>query len=154
MDVTDDAIRKGFAGVTWPCRFEIVRRETPVILDSAHNQDSFEKLAQTLEDYFPGLPVLLIFGSSEDKDIAGMLAALEGRLKLVLATKAVHPRAIEPEKIVETANRLGILAEAAASVDTAMARALELAASGGEIVLSAGSMFVTAEVKTAWEKRN
>ena len=33
-----------------------------------------------------------------------MLAALKGRLKLVLATKAVHPRAIEPEKIVEISN--------------------------------------------------
>jgi hypothetical protein len=29
---------------------------------------------------------------------------------------------------------------------------LDLAADGGDIVLSAGSMFVTAEVKTAWEK--
>ncbi len=77
---------------------------------------------------------------------------LKGRLKLVLATKAVHPRAIEPEKIVETANRLGIRAEAAAPVEAALVRALDLAAGGGEIVLSAGSMFVTAEVKTAWEK--
>ncbi|MBE3118697.1 MAG: hypothetical protein IMZ50_08080, partial [Candidatus Atribacteria bacterium] len=127
-------------------------REPPVILDSAHNQDSFEKLAQTLEDYFPGRPIILIFGSSEDKDVAGMLAALKGRLKLVLATKAVHPRAIEPEKIVETANRLGVRAEAAAPVEVALGRALDLAAGGGEIVLSAGSMFVTAEVKTAWEK--
>jgi hypothetical protein len=33
-------------------------------------------------------------------------------------------------------------------------QALELAAGSGEIVLSAGSMFVTAEVKTAWEKIN
>jgi len=152
LNVSDEAIAKGFARVKWPCRFEIVRRAPPVILDSAHNQDSFEKLAQTLEDYFPGRPVLLIFGSSEDKNVAGMLAALEGRLELVLATKAVHPRAIEPEKIVETANRLGIRAEAATRVDAALARALNLAASGGEIVLSAGSMFVTAEVKTALEK--
>ena len=96
--------------------------------------------------------MILIFGSSEDKDVAGMLSALKGRLKLVLATKAIHPRAIEPESIVETANRLGVRAEAAGSVDAALTRALELAAGGGEIVLSAGSMFVTAEVKTAWEK--
>jgi len=152
LKISDEAIRQGFAGVTWPCRFEIVRREPAVILDSAHNQDSFEKLVQTLEDYFPGRPVILIFGSSEDKDVAGMLSALKGRLKLVLAAKAIHPRAIEPESIVETANRLGVRAEAAGSVDAALTRALELAAGGGEIVLSAGSMFVTAEVKTAWEK--
>jgi dihydrofolate synthase/folylpolyglutamate synthase len=152
LNVSDEAIAKGFAGVTWPCRFEIVRREPPVILDSAHNQDSFEKLAQTLEDYFPGRPVLLIFGSSEDKDVGGMLAALKGRLKLILATKAIHPRATEPEKIVETANRLGVRAEASVPVGVALTRALALAAGGGEIVLSAGSMFVTAEAKTAWQK--
>ena len=154
LDVKDVAIRRGFTRVSWPCRFEIVRREPAVILDSAHNQDSFEKLEQTLEEYFPSRPVLLIFGSSEDKDMAGMLEALKGRLKLVLATKAVHPRAIEPEKIVETANRLGIRVETAVPVEAALVRALNLASSGGEIVLSAGSMFVTAEVKTAWEKMN
>ncbi|HEX7620668.1 MAG TPA: cyanophycin synthetase, partial [Anaerolineales bacterium] len=152
LKISDEAIAKGFARVNWPCRFEIVRQEPPLILDSAHNVDSFEKLAQTLEDYLPNRPVLLIFGSSEDKDVAGMLNALKGRLRLVLATKAVHPRANEPEKIVEIANSLGIRAEAAAIVDAALTRALDLAAGGGEIVLSAGSMFVTAEVKTAWEK--
>lgn len=154
LKISDEAIAKGFANVKWPCRFEIVRRTPPVILDSAHNGDSFEKLAQTLEDYFPDQWVILIFGSSEDKDVGGMLATLKGRLKLVLATKAVHPRAIEMENIVETANRLGIQSESAAPVETALKRALELAAGSGEIVLSAGSMFVTAEVKTAWEKIN
>jgi hypothetical protein len=37
-------------------------------------------------------------------------------------------------------------------VEAALRRALELASISGEIILSAGSMFVTAEVKTAWEK--
>ncbi len=152
LKIGDDAIAKGFGEVKWPCRFDIVRKEPPVILDSAHNEDSFEKLDQTLEDYFPNRRILLIFGSSEDKDVSGMLAALKGRLKLVLATKAVHPRAIEPEKIIETANKLGIPSEAASPVEAALRRALELASTGREIVLSAGSMFVTAEVKTAWEK--
>jgi folylpolyglutamate synthase/dihydropteroate synthase len=68
-----------------------------------------------------------------------------------LATKAIHPRAIEPENLVEMANKVGVRAEAVAPVETALARALELASSGGEIILSAGSMFVTAEVKTAWQ---
>jgi dihydrofolate synthase/folylpolyglutamate synthase len=124
------------------------------VLDSAHNVDSFEKLGQTLEDYFPGVPAILIFGSSEDKDITGMLKALKPHLSRVIGTKAVHPRALEPEGIVETAARLGIPAEAAAPVSEALARALELAEKNDNIVLSAGSMFVTAEVKTAWEKKN
>ena len=125
-----------------------------MVLDSAHNLDSFEKLAQTLEDYFPGRPVILVFGASEDKDVKGMFNALKAHLRCVIGTKAVHPRALEPEQIVETARQSGIPAETAERVETALDRALELAESNGDLVLSAGSMFVTAEVKTAWEKRN
>jgi dihydrofolate synthase/folylpolyglutamate synthase len=152
LKISDKAIAKGFASVKWPCRFDIVRKEPPVIMDSAHNEDSFEKLAQALDDYFPERKIMLIFGSSEDKDAGGMLAALKGRLNLVLATKAVHPRAIEPEKIIETATRLGLRSVVVMPVEAALKRALEFSATNGEIVLSAGSMFVTAEVKTAWEK--
>jgi len=152
LRLAETDVRKGFAEVHWPCRFEIVRREPPVVLDSAHNLDSFEKLAQTLDDYFPDRPVILIFGASEDKDVTGMFNALKSRLCRVIGTKAVHPRALEPEQIVESAGRLGIPAETAACVAAALARALELVTSNRELVLSAGSMFVTAEVKTAWEK--
>jgi folylpolyglutamate synthase/dihydropteroate synthase len=70
----------------------------------------------------------------------------------VIATKAVHPRAAEPGKLVETADRLGIPAEVVVPVEVALARALELSEKDGSLVLSAGSMFVTAEVKTTWER--
>lgn len=154
LELSETAIREGFARVDWPCRFEVVSRQPPVILDSAHNSESCERLAQTLDDYFPGRPVILIFGVSEDKDVAGMLSAFGPRLARLIAARAIHPRALEPEKLVETAHRTGVPAETAAGPEAALARALELAAAGGEAVVSAGSIFLTAEVKTAWEKRN
>ena len=42
--------------------------------------------------------------------------------------------------------------EALEPVEAAFRRALELSQKDGSIVLSAGSMFVTAEVMTAWDK--
>ena len=42
--------------------------------------------------------------------------------------------------------------EALEPVEAAFRRALELSEKDGSIVLSAGSMFVTAEVMTAWDK--
>jgi len=151
LDVSDEAIRKGFAEVRWPGRFEIVRRENPtIILDSAHNQDSFEKLAAALEMYFPGRKVTLIFGVSEDKHLAAMLAAMKPLLARVVATRADHPRALEPEKIVEAARLLGVACEAAVPVETALKRALDLSQKDGSIVVSAGSLFVTAEVSNGW----
>ncbi len=147
-----EAMRTGFRTVVWPCRFEIVHRHPPVILDSAHNVDSFEKVAQTLADYFPDYRVVLIFGCSEDKDMAAMLTALRPRLQHILATQSAHPRAVSPLAIVEVAKRIGIPAEAVTPAEAALQRAWQLAQEKRCLVLSAGSMFVTAEVKTAWQK--
>jgi dihydrofolate synthase / folylpolyglutamate synthase len=152
MDVSDAAIQKGFAEVKWPARFEVARREPPVIFDSAHNQDSFARLRQALDDYFPGRPVYLIFGASEDKNIPGMFAEIRPKVRMMFVTRANHPRALEPEKILELAHLAGVPGEAAPSVDAALARALEMSEKDGSIVLSAGSMFVTAEVMAAWKK--
>lgn len=46
----------------------------------------------------------------------------------------------------------GIISEAVSPVESALERALELSQKDGSIVLSAGSMFVTAEVMKAWNK--
>ena len=152
IPVSDEAIQTGFSQVKWPARFEVVRREPPVIFDSAHNDDSFAKLRETLETYFPGRPVTLIFGASEDKNIPGMFREMKPKIQKLIVTRADHPRALEVEKIQQLADQAGVPHEAAAPVSSALARALELSAKDGSIVLSAGSMFVTAEVMREWKK--
>jgi dihydrofolate synthase/folylpolyglutamate synthase len=152
LDVAEGAIRQGFLDVRWPGRFEIAQKENPIVIfDSAHNQDSFEKLAATLEAYFPGRKATLVFGVSEDKHLTAMLKAIQPLLARVIATRADHPRALEPEQIVEAAMQLGVEAEAAAPVETALKRALDFSQKDGSIVISAGSLFVTAEASLAWQ---
>ena len=153
IPITDDQIQKGFSQVQWRARFEVARREPPVIFDSAHNQDSFAKLSETLEIYFPGKKVYLIFGASEDKNIPGMFAELKSKIEKIIVTRADHPRALEVEKIQGLAEQAGVKSEAVTPVKSALERALELSSKDGSIVLSAGSMFVTAEVMTAWKNR-
>lgn len=152
INVSDEAIQTGFSQVKWPARFEVARREPPVIFDSAHNDDSFAKLRETLDAFFPGRPVYLIFGASEDKNLAGMLREMKPKIRKLIVTRADHPRALEVEKIQSLADALEVPNEAAAPVKAALARALELSALDGSIVLSAGSMFVTAEVMAEWKK--
>ncbi len=145
-------IQSGFARVKWPARFEIARREPPVIFDSAHNDESFARLRATLEQHFPGRPVILIFGASEDKNIPGMLREIKPKIRRVILTCADHPRALGVEKLQEFAEQAGVPYESVTPVEAALARALDLVAEDGSIVLSAGSMFVTAEAMTAWKK--
>ncbi len=153
LKISPNAIRDGFAAVRWSCRFEIASRQPPVIFDSAHNQDSFARLRQTLEEYFPGKPVVLIMGASEDKNLPGMLAEIKDKVRLLVAMKADHPRALPPATIAARAEEHSIPAEQAGSAEAALALALERSQVEGAIVLAAGSMFATAEVKTAWQKR-
>ena len=130
----------------------MARRDPPVIFDSAHNQDSFAKLRETLQTYFPDKMVYLIFGASEDKNIPGMFAEMKSKIKKLIVTRADHPRALEVGVIQELARQAEVPNEAVSPVSAALERALELSQKDGSIVLSAGSMFVTAEVMAAWTK--
>ncbi|MDP1713286.1 MAG: folylpolyglutamate synthase/dihydrofolate synthase family protein [Anaerolineales bacterium] len=154
IPLTDEHIQKGFSQIQWRARFEVARRDPPVIFDSAHNQDSFAKLSETLQTYFPDKMVYLIFGASEDKNIPGMFAELKSKIRKIIITRADHPRALEVEKIQSLAEQAGVESEAVVPVNHALARALGLSSKDGSIVLSAGSMFVTAEVMREWKLLN
>jgi len=151
LTITEEHIRAGFAGVVWPGRFEILQRSPLLIVDSAHNRDSARRLRQALDDYLPGLPVILIYGASEDKDIEGMFAELMPRVSRVIATQSVHPRAAQVDQLVELAGKYGRQGEAVVPVEQAVARALQLAgAEPGTAVLAAGSLFIAAAVRDTW----
>jgi dihydrofolate synthase / folylpolyglutamate synthase len=152
IPVPDEAIREGFAQVKWPARFEILQREPPIVVDSAHNRDSALRLRQTLDEYFPEIPVILIFCALEDKDITGILEELKPRLESVVATRADHPRAPSAEWMAEQVKRVDIPVEAVTPVTDALQRALELAGTQ-KLVLAAGSVAFAGEVSSIWRKR-
>jgi dihydrofolate synthase/folylpolyglutamate synthase len=152
IPISDEAIQKGFTQAKWPARFEVLRREPPVVIDSAHNRDSALRLRETIGEYFPDRPIILIFCALEDKDISGMLEELKPRLEKVVATRADHPRAPSVDWTAEQVSKAGIPVEAIVPVDSALERALELAGTQ-KIVLSAGSVAFAGEVGAAWRKR-
>ena len=154
ITISNKAIREGFKIVQWPGRFEILRRDPPIIVDSAHNRDSALRLRLALDDYLSELPVIMIFGASEDKDIEGMFEELLPRVSNVIATKSEHPRAIEPEILVKYAHHFGKPAEIAVSVEEALEKANELAQKETAILIT-GSIFIAAAAREIWsEKKN
>jgi dihydrofolate synthase/folylpolyglutamate synthase len=151
LELPERAIRQGFRSVQWPGRFQVLATDPAVVVDSAHNRDSALKLRIALDDYFPGMPVTLIFGASGDKDIAGMLEELAPRIARLIVTQAVHPRAEPPQALAELGRSHGVRVEIRVPVAAALQRALELAGPG-EVILAAGSLFVAGEVLAAWEQ--
>jgi len=151
IEIGEDDIRRGFANVFWPGRFEVLRRNPPVVLDSAHNRDSAQKLRLTIDDYFPGYPVVLVFGASEDKDVKGMYAELLPRVESVIATQSIHPRAMDPAQLVEIAHQFGRPARAIPRIEDALQEALQIG-QNGYLVLVTGSLFVVAGAHHAWQE--
>lgn len=149
---SEAAIRQGFAHTSWPARFEILSGDPLLVVDSAHNRDSALKLRLALDDYFPGKGLTLIFGASEDKDVEGMFSELAPRFDRVIATKSIHPRAMEPEQLVEMAHRIGKTAFKANSVEEAVELALQVNGPG-QVILATGSIFIAAGVRQYWYNR-
>lgn len=152
IPVNKKGIRDGFKSVSWPGRFEILRREPPLIIDCAHNRDSAHKLQQVLEDFYPGEPVVLVFGASEDKDIKGMFAELQPRVTELIVTKSTHPRAADPEELVRIAQEMNIPAVSSPSIEEALDQA-ELMAEGKAVILVTGSIFVAAAARSVFQER-
>lgn len=150
FDLPLAAIQRAFLQTRWPGRFEVLRRYPPVVIDSAHNRDSTLRLRLALDDYFPSHPVVLVFGASADKDLDGMFAELLPRVQHVIATRSVHPRAIDPRELVPLGAQFARPVQVIEPVEDALQAALDYA---GEtcLVLVTGSIFVAAAAREVWQ---
>ena len=151
IPVSVDAILRGFSRVFWPGRFEILQRDPPMVVDSAHNRDSALRLRQAVDDYFPERDLVLVFGASEDKDIPGMLAELLPRAQEVVFTQSIHPRAMSPDRLTEQARPYGLKIHSAPSIETALEVARQLVHPKNGLLLVTGSLFIAAGARKVWK---
>jgi dihydrofolate synthase/folylpolyglutamate synthase len=146
LGADEPAIRAGLRGARWPGRFQIFRRDPPVILDGAHNPAGARALAASLRAYFPGRPVIFIVGIMADKDAGGILAALRPLAARIILTASGNPRAAAPEA-------LRALLPPEVRVDIARSPRDALAAATPEdpreLVCVAGSLSLIGDVLTA-----
>lgn len=146
-----DSIQRGFQDVHWQTRFELLRKEPPLIADAAHNGDSILKLRQALDDYFPGLPFILLFGASADKSLTSMLDIIMPRVDAVVCTQSIHPRAADAYDLQKLIEPYGKPVYAEVPAEAGLAKALELAGDSKGIIAT-GSLFLAAAARAIWHK--
>lgn len=151
-------VRTALAAVSWPGRLEVRRvrrpdgRRVDVVLDGAHNVDSARRLAQALRDgAVRHRRMLLVLGTSQDKDLPGIVAALAPLCARAWAVAAAHPRARSAQEVT---NMLGALlpTETAPSVAAGLGTAIQ-AAGPGDIVMVTGSLYVVGEAIAGLDSR-
>jgi dihydrofolate synthase/folylpolyglutamate synthase len=92
--IPDRAIVGGLAGASWPARMEVVDGAPPVVIDGAHNGDSAARLLEAVEEQFPGRRIVLVFGTTRDKDITRIFSTLLPAVEVLVLTHSRHPRAL------------------------------------------------------------
>ena len=86
-------IARGLARVKWPGRFHILQEYPTVLVDGAHNVASIKRLVDNIKGYFAHKRIFLVFGTSCDKDIPGIINELVPLSPQVIVTRAAHSRA-------------------------------------------------------------
>jgi dihydrofolate synthase/folylpolyglutamate synthase len=132
---------------------EILGQEPFVVVDSAHNGDSANKLQAALRDFFPGHSVLLVFGASGDHPFDDSLRELLPLTQRVFVTRSRHPRAAAPEALAQTVADLGYKTAVVSNVPDALEAALKVARPD-DLICVTGSIFTVVDAREAWLKRN
>jgi dihydrofolate synthase/folylpolyglutamate synthase len=130
-----------------PGRLEVVADRPLTVHDGAHNPAGAEALAQALPELVgERRPAVLVMSVLDDKDAAGMLAALLPAFDRVVFTRCANPRALSPATLESLAAKLGGPAsETVAGPHAAMARAREIAGADGAVVAT-GSIYLIADL--------
>ena len=149
--VPPKSLAKGFEQVSWPGRFQILRRRPLLVVDGGHNIGAARGLTRSIRQYLDYERAILVMGTSQDKDIAALVAELAPLFSRVMVTRSGHPRALAPEPLAAQFNRRAIEAQIIGDVPSALSQALALAGEK-DLVCVAGSLFVVAEAITAAEE--
>jgi dihydrofolate synthase/folylpolyglutamate synthase len=94
-----DAVRAGFAAARSPGRLERVRSAPTVFVDAAHNPAGAAALARALTTEFDFRYLVGVISVLADKDVTGILTALEPVFNVVVVTDNGSPRALDPQML-------------------------------------------------------
>ena len=147
LPVSMQAIHTGLIKVELPGRFQVLQGRPLVILDVAHNPQAVSGLAATLDEMGVFDKTIAVVGMLGDKDIAGALAALRGKIDVWLLAGLDVPRGASVEMlagVVAQAN-LGGNVERFASPLAAFAHAVKHAGENDRILVF-GSFYTVAAV--------
>jgi dihydrofolate synthase/folylpolyglutamate synthase len=159
LPVGAQEVRSGLVMVELPGRFQVLPGRPSVILDVAHNPHAAAALSQNLGNMGFFRYTYAVFGIMQDKDIAQVIAAMDGQIDHWCVAQLDSPRSADPQAL---AQQIGATFPAGAGADDhsvaafanpadAYANAISRATENDRIVVF-GSFYTVAGVMAARKK--
>jgi len=145
-----EAVRRGLGEVQLAGRFQFVPGKPSLILDVAHNPHAARSLAQNLAGLPPCPHTYAVFAMLADKDIAGVVSALDPHIDSWLVASINTPRSATAEKLDQVLEQCRVRGEIrnCKNIPDALRYAYN-AAGENDRIIAFGSFYTVAEVMVA-----
>ena len=150
-----DMVRAAFMHVDSPGRCEVVYRNPTVILDAAHNPHGATALTQTISNEFDFSTIIAVVAPMGDKDVVGILEALEPIADRIVLSSNSSPRVMpvgELERLAKQIfghDRVSVIP----TLSDAIRKSIEQAKLDNDINDGNCAVLITGSVVTAGEGR-
>ena len=148
--ITDQNIRDGIATVSWPGRFDIMRKDPLFIIDGGHNPQCIEALVKNIQDYLKDRRVIVLTGVLADKDYADMYKPVMPLVEQFVCITPPNPRKLEAELLAQYLREVGATATPCESIEAGVRKAMDLAGKDG-VVLCFGSLYSIGAIRDGLE---
>ncbi len=146
VSIPDEAIYQGMRRTVWPGRFQVLEASPLVIVDGAHNEDATRRLAENIQTYLQGRPIIGVMGVFKDKAYKTIIEIMQPYLEYVYTIDLPNKdRTLDRRELVRVLKAQGISAEDCESVEKALRKAKK-SAKDGQAVLVFGSLSYLGEV--------
>jgi dihydrofolate synthase/folylpolyglutamate synthase len=149
IEMRETQVRAAASHTFVPGRMQVVARDPLTVLDGAHNTAAVLALVESLPQLLANRPLALVLGVLDDKDAAGMLAALLPLCERVWFTAPPSPRALSPATLQSLARQLGFeqpVCEPGPAKALIAAQSWARAQPGGAAVLATGSVYLVGDL--------
>ncbi len=146
LPVSMEAVRRGLTEVQLAGRFQFVPGKSQFILDVAHNPHAARALAQNLAALPPCPHTYAVFAMLKDKDMAGVVEALNPYIDSWLVSGIDAPRGASSDESIKVLHRCRVKGKVIAfhDIEHAIAHACNVAGENDRI-LAFGSFYTVAE---------
>ncbi|MBU1214344.1 MAG: bifunctional folylpolyglutamate synthase/dihydrofolate synthase [Gammaproteobacteria bacterium] len=146
LPVGMEAVRRGLVEVELAGRFQFVPGKPQWILDVAHNPQAARSLAQNLEN-LPPAKTFALFAMLKDKDMAGVVQALDAQIDVWLVATIDAPRGAQAQELAQVLREFPVRGEVivCGCIENALNEASKRAGENDRIA-ALGSFYTVAEV--------
>jgi dihydrofolate synthase/folylpolyglutamate synthase len=151
----EEVVRQAFAKASSPGRCEIVGRNPTIIIDAAHNPHGAESLRKTIVEEFDFSALIGVFAPMGDKDVAGILEALETVLDRVIVTRNSSHRAADVDELKSLAMEIfgSDRVYASDDLEQGITQAIDMARTSNALNDSNAAVLIAGSVISAGEAR-